>query len=63
MYFLLIKHLGLRWLAQRFWFKIQKNLGLLEKRMPIQSWANYSNNDISSSAKLWREKLHIYQLV
>jgi hypothetical protein len=56
MYFSLIKHLGPGWLAQRLWFKFENKLGLLEKRMPKQSWANLQPISISGSAALWRKK-------
>ena len=56
MYFYLIKHLGLSWLAQRLWFKVENKLGLLEKRMPKQSWASLLPASLSRSAELWRRK-------
>ena len=56
MYFSLIKHLGPTWLVQRLWFKVEKKLGLLEKRMPIQSWAALQPASIARSAEVWRIK-------
>ena len=56
MYFSLIKHLGPGWLAQRVWFKVEKKLGLLEKRMPIQSWASLQTASTARSAEHWRKK-------
>jgi hypothetical protein len=56
MYFSLIKHLGPTWLVQRLWFKVEKKLGLLEKRMPIQSWAALQPASIARSAEGWRTK-------
>ena len=56
MYFSLIKNLGPSWLAQRLWFKVENKLGLLEKRMPKQSWASLQPTSLTRSAELWRSK-------
>ena len=56
MYFSLIKHLGPAWLAQRLWFKVENKLGLLEKRMPRQTWASLQPASLPRSAELWRRK-------
>ena len=56
MYFSLIKHLGPTWLAQRLWFKVEKKIGLLEKTMPVQSWASFQPISMPRSADLWRTK-------
>jgi hypothetical protein len=43
-------------LAQRVWFKVENKLGLLEKRMPKQSWVSLLPASVAQSAEVWRNK-------
>ncbi len=39
MYFSALRHLGPAWAAQRLWFRAERAFGMLERRCPLQTWA------------------------
>lgn len=47
---LMIKHLGARWLAYRFYYALVQRTGLLEKWMPPQNWSEISDFAENSKA-------------
>lgn len=54
MFFSVLKHFGPTWVAQRLWFKAERALGLLERRCPLQAWAEIPLP--AEAAAQWRHR-------